>query len=400
MAKQASIAIGRVGIIELTALLTIYTATDVFLSFPSRVASEGQSMAWAIPLISGVIDLLSFFIVHICFKRFPGENILQVLTRTMGRFITILAALVFILFFLTQTALVMREFTETVVTTVLPATPTGVVTLAFLVVVVYYAHKGLEGLTRTAMIFSYVFLIGLALLLILPLPWFNASLLLPFWGRGLTSTLWFGMINTSLFCNVLILSIMYPAIRNRNKFVYIGVVSIILAALIFSVVVLVFLGIFTVAPMGKIPFPLYQLARVIYVGRFVQRMESIFIFLWVAAAVIKMGFGLWLAAYLYAQAFDMPVYRPLLAPFSLLLYVLSFLPPDFPTVLAISAQIFEPYGWTVSVALPVLLAILVALVDHFSHGGRKGTPDNEEEEKGSAKKGKGRWRFRRRVLVR
>lgn len=74
MAKQLKeINIGRVGVIELTALLTIYTATDVFLSFPSRVAAEGKSMAWAIPLISGAIVLLAFFIVHMCFKRFPGK---------------------------------------------------------------------------------------------------------------------------------------------------------------------------------------------------------------------------------------------------------------------------------------------------------------------------------------
>lgn len=399
MAKQLKeINIGRVGVIELTALLTIYTATDVFLSFPSRVAAEGKSMAWAIPLISGAIVLLAFFIVHMCFKRFPGENVLQVMTRLFSRYVTVPVALLFVLFFITQTALVMREFTETVVTTVLPATPTAVVTLSFLVVVIYYAHKGLEGLTRTAMIFSYLFLTGLAILLLLPLSWFNASLLLPFFGQGIMHTLWFGSINTSLFCNVLILSIMYPAIRNREQFKYIGVVSIILASLIFSIVLVVFIGTFAVAPLGRVPFPMYQLARVIYVGRFVQRLESIFVFLWVAAAVIKMGFGLWLAAYLYAQAFNMPVYRPLLAPLALLLYVLSFLPPDFPSVLAISAQVFEPYGWTISVALPVILALLAAGKDYFSHRGGKKKVDAKDEQ--AVKKGFGRFRFRRRALVR
>ncbi|PWI58098.1 GerAB/ArcD/ProY family transporter [Sulfoacidibacillus thermotolerans] len=388
---------GRVGVIELTALLTIYTATDVFLSFPSRVAYEGQSMAWAIPLVSGVIVLAAFFIVHFCFTRFPGENILQVLTRLFGRVVTLPIALIFTVFFIAQTALVMREFTETVVTTVLPSTPTALIALSFLVVVVYYAHKGLEGLTRTAMIFSYIFVIGLGLLLLLPLSWFDSSLLLPLWGRGVKATLWFGTMNTSLFCNVLILSFMYPSIRNRNQFVYIGAVSILAAALIFSVVLVVFIGTFAVAPLGRVPFPLYQLARVIYVGRFIQRLESIFVFLWVAAAIIKMGFGLWLSAYLYAYAFHMPVYRPLLFPFALLLYVLSFLPPDFPTVLALSAHVFEPYGWTVSVAFPVFLALLAAFIDYLKHRRR---PRSKEDSTSSIRKGTGRYRFRRRAIVR
>lgn len=389
---------GRVGVVELTALMTVYSSTEIFLSMPSRIAVEGAGFAWAIPLVSGMLVTIAFLIVHFCLKRFPGENLLQVISRLFGRFTALPIALVFALLLLTQTALVTREFTETVVTTVLPATPSAVIAFTFLLVAFYYAYKGLEGLSRTALLFSYFCLVGIALLLILPLSWFDVRLLLPIWGHGIGNTLWFGAINSSLFFNVLFLSILYPTLRNRDHFLYVGVISTIVTAVIFSIVLVVFLGTFAPAVSGKVPFPMYQLARVIYVGRFVQRLEAIFVFLWTAAAVIKMGFGLWMVAYLYALGFGMPLYRPLLAPVTLQLYVLSFLPPDFPAVLALSASVFEPYGWLVGVALPVLLAVAAVIGDWWRK--RRGNGRSVSGQPKTATKGCGRWSKRGRTLLR
>ncbi len=389
---------GRVGVVELTALMTVYSSTEIFLSMPARIAVEGAGFAWAIPLVSGVLVTVAFLIVHFCLKRFPGENLLQVISRLFGRLTALPLALLFALLLLTQTALVTREFTETVVTTVLPATPSAVVAFTFLLAAFYYAYKGLEGLSRTALLFSYACLVGVALLLILPLSWFDARLLLPFFGHGVGTTLWFGAINTSLFFNVLFLSMLYPTLRNRDRFLYVGVISTLVTALVFSIVLVVFLGTFTAAASGNVPFPLYQLARVIYVNRFVQRLEAIFVFLWTAAAVIKMGFGLWMVAYLYALGFGMPLYRPLLAPLTLQLYVLSFLPPDFPAVLALSASVFEPYGWIVGVGLPVFLAVAAVLMDWWKR--RRGNRRRASEQPKTFAKGCGRLRMRGRTLLR
>lgn len=357
--------IGRVGVAESTALLTIYTGTQVFLNYPSRIAEESASAGWIVPLVSGVIVLGAFLITYAALKRFPGESVIHVVDRMLGPYVGIAVTLLFALLFLTQTALVMREFTETVVTTVLPETPSTIVAFTFMVVVVYFAYSGLEGLTRISIFLIYFLGIGLFALLVLPLTWFNPHLLQPIWGRGISNILTSGLVNISQFMNVLILAIIYPYVRRREQFLQIGVVSIALTAVLFSAVIAIFVGTFSGAASGTVPFPLYQLARLIYVGRFIQRLESVFVFLWTAAAVIQMGLGLWMTAHLYASAFRMPTYRPLLFPLALLLFVLAGLPPDFPTVLALSKRILEPYGWIGSIALPMVLSVVVALIDRF-----------------------------------
>ena len=362
---------GRVGVAELTALLTIYTATDVFLSYPARVAAETATSAWMIPLVSGTIVLAAFLIMHACMRGFPDHDILQLADRFLTPYVAVPLALLLVAFLFFQTALTMREFTETVVTTVLPTTPAVLVALTFLLVALYYAHKGLEGLTRVAILLAAVFAVGIAALLLLPMTWFDSRLLLPLAGRGVASTLYYGAVNSSMFLNVLMLAVTYKSVRNQEHFLRAGTVSIIVTAVLMSLVVVVYLGTFGSAPTGRTPFPLYQLARLIYVGRFIQRLEAVFVFLWVAAAVLKMGCGLWFTAYLYAAAFRMPVYRPLLYAIALSLFIISFLPPDLVTVQTLSARYVERFGWIVTVAVPVAIVAAAYSIDRVKQARAK-----------------------------
>lgn len=81
-----------------------------------------------------------------------------------------------------------------------------------------------------------------------------------------------------------------------------------------------------------------------------------------------MGFGLWLSAYLYATAFRMPVYRPVLFPLALLMYIFVFLPQNITAVTTIEARFIEPYGWMVELLLPLLLVLASATVNRLRRG--------------------------------
>ncbi len=369
--NSSSIRIGRVGIAELTALITIYCSTDVFLSYPSRVAVEGATAAWMIPLIAGVITFAVFLLLYLAMRKTPTQNLIELVMNSLSPFIGIPVAIAFSVFFFLQTAIVMREFTETVVTTVLPRTPSEIIAASFLLVVVYYAYKGLEGLTRVAVLIAYILGVGLVILLVLPLTWFHLPYLMPLAGRGWNVTLMHSLLNTSAFANVLMLAILYPAVRNQQHFVRAGLMSILFTALTMSAVLFVVLGVFTDAVSGQVSFPLYQLARLIYVGRFVQRLEAVFVFLWTAGAVLKMGFGLWLSGYLYAAAFRMPVYRPILFPLALLIYVFVFLPQNIMAVEALESRIIEPFAWIVELLAPLVLVIVSVGINHLRGANRQ-----------------------------
>lgn len=343
---------GEVGAIGLTILLAVYTATDVFLSYPGRVAEQAKTSGWMVPLVAGVIALFAWIVIAWAMRSAGKEPLLSWMAGRIGP-VAHVAAAIFFVYLLVETALVMREFTETVVSTVLPATPAEIVALLFAIVVVYFARQDLEGLVRVAIFFGALLLLGLVLLCVLPLNWFDGRLLLPLWGEGVSPTLQTGILATSMFATVPLLAIVGSRLQRAEALPWVGIVAICSSAVLISIVLAVFIGVFVGATEGRIPFPMYQVARLIYVGRFVQRLESLFVFVWTSAAVLKMGLALWTASYLYAWLFRMPVVRPIVAPLAALVFVLSFVPRDFTTLLYLSGSVVERYGGIVTIALPV-----------------------------------------------
>ncbi len=355
--RMPSFRIGRLGVPELTSLLIIYSVSDVFLSYPSRIVTEGATSGWMIPLLAGVIVLVVWLVIDRILKKTKTTNVIESLATWVPFPLISVVLLILSIFILLQTSLILREFTEAVIATVLPNTPPPIVALTFLLVVIYFSTKGVEVISRAALMFMYSFIAGMVLLLVLPLSWFHTVQLLPIWGNGIKNIAAYGMINTSTFYQILILLFLSPALRKESLRTKVGIYSIIVSAVLVSAFVIVLLGTFTMPVTEKMTYPIYQLSRIIYVSRFIQRLEAIFVFIWTSAAVIKMGLGLWFTAYLFAYAQKIPVYRPLIFIFALILYMLTFLPPDLPTVLSLAGSIYETYGGLITILLPVLLVL-------------------------------------------
>jgi hypothetical protein len=126
------------------------------------------------------------------------------------------------------------------------------------------------------------------------------------------------------------LAILSGLLRNPKDTVKIGYWSIFAIGMIYTVATLVFVLIFPSESAMRTPFPMYQLGKLIYLGRFFQRLEAAFVFIWVTLSVIKIALMIWVSTYLVASASRMPVNRPLVFPFVLIAYSLSFLPKSFP----------------------------------------------------------------------
>ncbi|MCL6516768.1 GerAB/ArcD/ProY family transporter, partial [Alicyclobacillus sp.] len=105
----------------------------------------------------------------------------------------------------------------------------------------------------------------------------------------------------------------------------------------------------------KLASPMYALARLIHIGHFVQRLESVFVFMWVSAAVVKLAITLWSAAYMLAAGFGWPTYRPLLPALCLLSLAISLLPHDVASAFDLHGEILMRWGWIIAFALPLVL---------------------------------------------
>lgn len=378
---------GHIGWREATALLITFTAIKVLLAFPRMMAKLGLAAGWMIPVIAMALGLLGFGLIAALMKRFPGKSIVEVSELVAGKFFGTIISMCFFGFFFYLTVVVLRQFAETVIVTSLPRTPISVVTAIFLMAVVYAAYLGIETISRGNWLLFPFMLVGFVTILAGVLPYFELDYFFPVLGTGATSVLKAGILKSSLFGEVLILAVIYPAIRNREKFNHIGIMSITVSGVAMTLAVVVLIGVFS--PIGArdgAAFPLFQLARLIFFGRFVQRIEALFIFVWIFAGLIEISLSLYASAVILARILKLPVFRPLIFPLALLAYCLSFVPPDYVTATKMETDVLRNYGWSITFVLPGLLLLLARLrgmgEDGQQNGGLKeaegGTGDEQQ----------------------
>lgn len=349
---------------ELTAMLVIFVATNAFLTYPRYVSNSAYEAAWMEPIISGLGTLVLFLVVEwILRKFFHHLDIVEVCKEVFGRMGAGLFAIIFAVYFLCSTAAVVREFSENVVSTVLPSTPILLIAAVFMFAVGYIAYAGLEGICRTAFIFLPILLIGIIGLCLMTMNWWHPDLLLPIWGKGADRVLSGSLQYSSIFANVLLLTIIYPHAHDPAQMRKIGFVSIVGSTLLLTALILTYHMVFPPTEMSKTSFAMYQLARLIYIGPFFQRLESVFIFLWVTSATVKMAITLWGAAYLIGKAFGWPTYRPGIPGLSLLVLAMSMWMGNWVQVIDWDGKYLLRWGWVVVFALPVFILLFGLLVN-------------------------------------
>ncbi|KEO82020.1 GerAB/ArcD/ProY family transporter [Tumebacillus flagellatus] len=350
---------GHLGKRELLALSVIASIADVSLFYPQQLVLQGSSAGWMIPLFSMLITLGVWALAGPVFAREKKEDLITLCEKTLGRFAARTMCVVIAVYMMLDMVTLSRTFTEAVVTTVLPRSPISFVAVPFFLTVAYCAWKGLEGLSRLALVFWSWLAVGLGALLVLNLNWMRPDKIFPILGFGVTPLLTGSGLFLSVFVNLLVLTLFGSRLRKQEELRTMGFLSIIAIGMTYLLVTLVFVIVFSPEAAMRSPFPLYQLGRLIYIGRFIQRLEAAFVFIWVVMAVLKMATTLLISTYLFATVFRMPVFRPLVASTALIVFALSFYTRSFVETIAFNNKYIVTWSWAVVVGIPLLVATAV-----------------------------------------
>ena len=185
----------------LTLLVTLMSG-QVFLSMPRNMALLGDTAGWLIVLLSGIFSLIGYYFLASLLKEYPGLDILQISQSLCGKYLGTLFSIIFFLFFLSISSLMLRQFAESFIISILPNTPISIVCFFFLFLLVYGAIQGIETLTRVAWFFGPYLLLAFIVTIGFSMPYADLQLLLPILGKGPLTLLKHSVFHISLFSNV------------------------------------------------------------------------------------------------------------------------------------------------------------------------------------------------------
>ncbi|WP_282941455.1 GerAB/ArcD/ProY family transporter [Paenibacillus sp. RC67] len=359
----------HIGVREVTSIGIIFIITKIFLPFPRSMTELGGTAAWMIVLIAMLLCPLSWLGIRGVIKNSKqGSSLITGTEEIMGPYVGTLINLSYFIFFFMITFIVLREFSEILATDILIKTPLTVILVSLLLPVSVVAHSGIEALGRISWLFLGLILSSLLVLLIGGLyTHAESDALAPLWGNGKSIILSSGIIKTSLFSEMLVFGFLLPLMRKEQEWGRAGWWCMGVSSLILLSTVIVCLFVFPYPTISRINTPVFEISRIIISGRWIQRVEIIFLVVWLLCTVIKLAVGMYCSATTLSQILHLPKHRLLVFPLAILVYSFSILPESEMEAIALDRDILRNYGSIFSICLP----ILTWLVGMYRQRGKK-----------------------------
>lgn len=351
---------GHLGLKEGVVLVFTVLTAMLFLQLPQYVVEVGGPAGWQVMIISTITGLLLLLPIGALAQRFHGRGLAEISVESAGPFFGPVITLLVSLWMMVSTALTLRNFTETFIMSILPDTPPSVLILVAAGVALFASYKGLEAIGRATQILLPLIVGGILFLLVLSLPRIDSSMLFPIWGYGPENILIGGIYYGSMAAEAVFLIATGYAFRDGKTLRSAGLWGILLFGLTATLAIAALVGTFGAPTASQNPFPLYNLARLVYLGRFLQRTESLIIMFWFFAAAVRISVLLHATVVSLGGALRLPAYRPILFPVVTITIALAILPEDFIDVLRLDRDWLRPLGFAV-LAVPVLLWLLAAI---------------------------------------
>lgn len=347
-------------------MLFIFIAAKVFLAHVAFILHDGMNAAWMIPIINTFIGLLGVLLLVAVLERHPDKDLVEIGEELAGPYINTIFSLFYLAVFVVGAGFTLRFISEQVVAGFLPDTPISMVTLSFLAGTVTVAYLGLEAVSRTARFLVVVLVVSTLALVLLTVPFWQGHAFYPLLGGGVWEVLRGALITTGNYVHILLLGIIYPFLP-QGKTRMVGLLGVLIAGFFFFLMILVPLLIFTFPTATELTLPTFEMTRIINIGRFGQRMEVVFLPIWVFANMIFVSVSMYAGAAVLARLFKLSDYRPFVLAVTVFITVTAFVPQNAPQASYWNHAYMSRYSFYALVL--IMLALL--LISRLKGGGAK-----------------------------
>ncbi|WP_406676857.1 GerAB/ArcD/ProY family transporter [Moorella sp. ACPs] len=343
-------------------LLWFAVLPTAILFLPALLALRSRQDAWLAVVVASVAASVVALVVYLLAQRFPHYTLFQYCELILGPVIGKMMAFIFVLAFFLLDAVVIREFSEFLVTAVMPETPALFFSLSIVAVAVYAARNGLEVIARCTEFILPLMVTFVAIVILFATPEMMPRNILPIMENGLRPVLGGALVAWSFLGQIFILAT-YGAFVNPPRALGTSLFSGLLGIAFFlSLATMGTILVFGSSQAARLTFAAYNLARVVALGQFLERIEVLFLAIWVGGVFIKITLNLYVVALGLATVTGLKEYRSLVASLGALNVAVSNLLYRNITEIRQDLLLLEP-GWTLTwqLILPLFLLIMAWL---------------------------------------
>jgi hypothetical protein len=301
------------------ALIVILLLPNVYMLEPCMAVRYGGTNAWLVKLLGGMIVLAMIWLkirYYAAFLAFSEENraaeFRHFVASLLGKGGAAIFFAVWSLIFFIQAAIMLRQLSDNIITMALPSAETGLMVFFLAAAVYLLSLYGLEILLRCAYLFFALSAVGIVALFVGLATDFTPLELLPWQGGGIKNTLraalldsgtWLGGVAVfAVARNMQQTNVLECAVK-KGFFYVMGLKSLLLAGMVM---------LFGSVVAGDRMQLFYEAVRTLHFSQYIQRLDGIFIFIWLTGGILSVAVCAYFATAFWAEAFFLPDIRPLL----------------------------------------------------------------------------------------
>lgn len=354
MAKSR-LTFGSQSLAALGAFLVISQAFQPMMILPLE---QGQTAAWLLVLLATLVAGLLIWPVLAVLRSIPGATLMDLVRIAFGRPGLILFAILLTASLTFAGGLILRETSEMALSAAFPHSPQTFATTSLLLGSVMVAHGEASVLARLGRLLLPILVLSILGVLIGSVGWGEWETLMPFWGPGPLELVSAIPAVTKLFAPApVVLYLMTGPVAFRRQLVRWPLGALLLSGLLLSLVTVVLTMVFPYQLVTSITYPLHAATRVVMGGRFFERLEGVWLFMWVISTIILTGAFLFAGAKLIARGFSMPHHRPAILPLATVVLTTAFFPTNQAHALKLHMRVAVPFTMLM-LGLPLAAALV------------------------------------------
>lgn len=323
--------------------------------FPAYSAKAAGRAGWLSPVPAVLPFICLVYIIQALFKNDREASLSDIIYKTLGKFFGTVLLLLNLIWQLIALGIIVRNFAERFLSSLLPSTPPGFFTATMLAVVFFTLRGGIVNISRTAE-FLFILITGIFIVLfVLSIPNFEIINLFPVTYYDALPILQASYSNIGMWSIFTFIFFFADKVSNKEQIKRFGLQSTAYLAIMALMLLIQTIGTYGYSVIERVPLAYSFVIKSISVLDTIERIESIAVVSWVIADFITISVTLYIIVNIIKSLFSLSDVKPFISPVTIFAFIFSF-------YIAQNKFELEKFTNTVSMMINLILGFVSPLI--------------------------------------
>ena len=356
-----------IGKLEAICLIITIMLNNIIFNIPNIILQTVGTSSLINAMFIAILAIFYSIIISRIFKYFPNSDILDISKFLGGNSVKNIIGLLYLMFFIGSTVFCISYFSNSLKLIYFKTTPLFLMIIIFIIPPIVLNKYSIKTISSVNLLFIPITLISFLILFFGLCKDFSWQNIFPIMGFGIKETFLYGATNIFAFSGIGYLLFINPILKDSKDFKSISLITIIISALylLFSVFCLLLSYSFII--IDDELFSMYLISRRISLGNFIQRLDAIFLLIWIINTFCYCSFNIYFSLKIIKKISNSKALNGLLYLIAVFLFLCCLLFNDIASIKFFEKYIYKYFSFSLVFILSFIILILAKIKKGFKN---------------------------------